>query len=447
MQKPQEQKQKKLTLQDYEQRQIDIDFTDILQELDQCKQRIEQNEQDLEAMIKLGLIYIRYYKDKKNSLQYFERVLKIDESDIDALLGKCYCILEDKKKTEFEQCQAIIDKCFSQKIKYWNIYYYQSMLYYLMYKDYLSKKFIMKALKHKPKQYLSLSLLALIKSEYSSEIEQSKYIIDSLVANPQDFKYDFSVFYRAGKIYEKLKEPNQAISFFFESCKYRQNYSQAYKMVSDIYCQLNDFENAEHYANLAIKMDPLNDEAYLSMGEIMQKNDKKDKSFEYFFKTIEINPQNETAYLLILDKYEQMGDKQKEFHELCTQFYKNNPSSADATFEMAYSLSTQKDYYPALKYYKKSLNSTCYVDSYNNIGNLYFQLKDLEEAEHYFLKALKQDPNDLQFNENLNIVVEYSQLVNEGFDPFEYNSDLDDDYEDDNEQENQQNDQENHNNT
>ncbi|KAL4461965.1 hypothetical protein ABPG74_000810 [Tetrahymena malaccensis] len=419
----QEQKKPKLTLLDYEKRQIDIDFTDIQKELDQCKQRIEQDEQDLEAMIKLGLIYIRYYKDKKNSLQYFERVLQIDENDIDALLGKCYCILEDKKKTEFEKCQALIDQCFSQKIKYWRIYYYQSMLYYLMYKDYLSKKFIMKALKHKPKNYLSLSLLALIKSEISSEIQQSKCIIDSLIANPQDFKYDFSVFYRAGKIYEKLQEPNQAIQFFFESCKYRYNYSQAYKMISDIYNnQLNDFENAEDYANLAIKLDPQNDEAYLSMGEIKEKQNKKEESLKYFFKTVEINPQNETAYLLILDKYEQMGNKKKEFHEVCTQFLKNNPNSADANFEMAYSLSTQKDYYPALKYYKKSLNSTCYVDSYNNIGNVYFQLQDLEEAEQYFLKALKQDPQDQQFNENLNIVAEYSKLVNEGFDPFEYDS-------------------------
>lgn len=208
------QKVQKLTLVDYEARKIDINFKNIKEEEELCRKKISENEQDSEALVKLGFIYIRYYKDKKNSMNYFDKVLEIDEFDIDGLLGKCYCILEEKKKTEFELCQIEIDKCLKQKVKYWRIYYYQSMLHYLRYKDYLSKKFIRKALKFKPNQYLSLSLLALIKSEFPSEIEESKNIIDNLIAHPEEFMFDFSIYYRAGKIYEKLKNPDQAIEFF-----------------------------------------------------------------------------------------------------------------------------------------------------------------------------------------------------------------------------------------
>lgn len=43
------------------------------------------------------------------------------------------------------------------------------MLYYLRYKDYLSKKALRKALKLKPNHYLSISLHALIQSELVSE--------------------------------------------------------------------------------------------------------------------------------------------------------------------------------------------------------------------------------------------------------------------------------------
>ncbi|EAR81733.1 tetratricopeptide repeat protein (macronuclear) [Tetrahymena thermophila SB210] len=177
------------------------------------------------------------------------------------------------------------------------------------------------------------------------------------------------------------------------------------------------------------------------MGEIKDKQNKKEQLLEYFFKTIEINPQNETAYILILDRYEQMGYIRKEFYDLCTQFSKKNRYPADASFEMAYSLDPQR-FYPALKYNKKFLNSTFFVDIYNNIGNIYFQLKYLEEAENYFLKTLQQDPNDLQFNKNLNIVAEYSKLVNEGFYPFEYNSDQKDDNNDEDGVQNQEEEQE-----
>ena len=132
------------------------------------------------ALVKLGFIHIRYYKNKLKAMEYFNKVLSINANDIDGLLGKCYCILEDKKKHEFDLCQSEIDKCLEQKIKYWRIYYYQSMLHYLRYKDYLSKKSLRKALKLCPNHYLSVSLLALIQSEIPSERTNAKDMIDML---------------------------------------------------------------------------------------------------------------------------------------------------------------------------------------------------------------------------------------------------------------------------
>lgn len=68
-----------------------------------------------------------------------------------------------------------------------------------------------------------------------------------------------------------------------------------------------------------------------------------------------------------------MGNKQKEFHEVCLNFVKNNPNSADANFEMAFSHSVANDTYSSIRYYKKSLSIETVVDSYNNLGNVYYQ--------------------------------------------------------------------------
>lgn len=88
-------------------------------------------------------------------------------------------------------------------------------------------------------------------------------------------------------------------------------------------------------------MDPTNDEAYMNLGEVLGRKENLTEAIDYFKKAIEINPQNETAYMLILDQYELMEDKTAEFHEICQLFLKNNPNSAEANFQMAFSYSVK----------------------------------------------------------------------------------------------------------
>lgn len=95
---------KALTLNDYELRDTDINFARIKEEQYECETKLALNDCDIESLVKKGFIYIRYYKDKAEAMKCFNRVLEINENDIDGLLGKCYCILEDKKKHEFDLC-------------------------------------------------------------------------------------------------------------------------------------------------------------------------------------------------------------------------------------------------------------------------------------------------------------------------------------------------------
>lgn len=88
------------------------------------------------------------------------------------------------------------------------------MLCYLRYDDYRCKLILRKALCLKPDHYLSTSLLALINSEIKSDLNKAKVMIDDLLERKEGFNNDFSVYYRAGKIYEKLKLADQSIEFF-----------------------------------------------------------------------------------------------------------------------------------------------------------------------------------------------------------------------------------------
>lgn len=134
--------------------------------------------------------------------------------------------------------------------------------------------------------------------------------------------------------------------------------------------------------------------------------------------------------MLVLDIYEQMGGKKKEFHDLCEKFIKYNPNSADANFEMGYSFSTRKNLFESVRYYRKSLEQQVLIDSYNNLGNVFFQLKDLEEAEIYFTKAHDYDPVDESFNDNLNTVVQHSLFIEQdGGDGFEEEVEIPGDWE------------------
>lgn len=153
-----------------------------------------------------------------------------------------------------------------------------------------------------------------------------------------------------------LKKGNFKLSLekFKQAIEVNSKYLSAYINVSSAYEKLEDYVNAEHFLNLAIKLNPQSDAILNSLGYILYKQNKIKDSIVNFEKAININCKNYKAFFNLGNSLNRIGN----FHKAIDNFKKTieiNKNSPEVYFNLAELLKTINEPEDALFNYKISL--------------------------------------------------------------------------------------------
>ncbi len=156
----------------------------------------------------------------------------------------------------------------------------------------------------------------------------------------------------------------------------------------------NNLDKAIEYLNYAIKINPRDPKAYLSLSSIYQKAGKSEKSKEALKKVLELDPENKQAlyYLGLMEEVEGNTDRAKEYLEKLVSL---DSSNARAYFELGVIYFKKNNYEKAYENFIKSANlDTTNANAWLNAGVSALNLKKYDEAISAFEKYVSYKPND-----------------------------------------------------
>ena len=133
-----------------------------------------------------------------------------------------------------------------------------------------------------------------------------------------------------------LKKGNFKLSLekFKQAIEVNSKYLSAYINVSLAYEKLEDYVNAEHFLNLAIKLNPQSDAILNSLGYILYKQNKIKDSIVSFEKAININCKNYKTFFNLGNSFNRTGS----FHKAIDNFKKTieiNKNAPEVYFHLA----------------------------------------------------------------------------------------------------------------
>lgn len=230
----------------------------------------------------------------------------------------------------------------------------------------------------------------------------------------------------------------QAIQGQFEPTKYAfelankvatsdKERSLANQKIGEIYYVIQDYDKALDYADLALKDDLYNSEAYFLKGLIFESKGNEERAISSWQTAVEQDPNHIKSYLrlaltyadkndpLVIDytnnilnidssnvealytqaMFQQENDMLNEAMKNYTKIMKINPQMREAPYNMGYiHLVYLKLYNEAKGYFEKAIKvDPRYHEAYYNYGYCFELLGDIQNAEKIYKKALSVKPD------------------------------------------------------
>lgn len=261
----------------------------------------------------------------------------------------------------------------------------------------------------------------------------------NLDSNDETILYNLASLYNQQKnyqgaitIYDKLlaKNPSnvEVLNFKAEACKSLNRYEEALKQYETILALnpndknakdnldniiLNNFSGAklQNYLLTKANSNPNNYEAQFNYAFELHKNKNYDNAITYYQKAMNINPSKEETYLNMAQIYLEKKNYAAA-SEICQKGLMYVPSnaklneyladikefSASSQYETATALYESGQYQKAIAEYNKIQNKTKEVKL--ALASCYWQLKDYQNANKYYLDLLNQEPNNEEILES-----------------------------------------------
>ncbi|MBN1480851.1 tetratricopeptide repeat protein [candidate division KSB1 bacterium] len=151
-------------------------------------------------------------------------------------------------------------------------------------------------------------------------------------------------------------------------------------------------DEAEHYCYKAIQLDSANVNALVQLGEVLCAKGNFQDGIEYLNKAISINNEFATAYYVLGQAREQLGEIAEAIDHF-KDFVRLYPKSFKGYFCLIELLLQQGDRRQAIKYAAKA-ESLKKENSSFALGNLFTTYNRLDQANIYYKKAIKADPEN-----------------------------------------------------
>jgi tetratricopeptide (TPR) repeat protein len=216
---------------------------------------------------------------------------------------------------------------------------------------------------------------------------------------------------KLGDAYVVVQDYRQAIDAFTKAIdseiSNRNNTSliEVYRARANAYYSILDFINSDKDLEKIVQINP---DDYLAIYTLAQnKRDEKnyDESTGYYEKAIELNPSNIGIYNDIGNNYyyDKNYEKAKEYYQKTVD---KNPDADYAWYNLGLVEETLMNTEEALKYYGTALKLNPSSNTFNTIGNIYFGIKDYDNAQHNYEEALKLDNTFFYATYNIGLIEE-----------------------------------------
>jgi tetratricopeptide (TPR) repeat protein len=195
------------------------------------------------------------------------------------------------------------------------------------------------------------------------------------------------VYNNLGVAYIELKKYGFAVTCFAKAIKLNSNYADAYNNLGNTQKELGSINEAIKNYKIAVDIIPDNVEWLCNLGIAYGIADELDNAEKIFENAFNLDSENTRISYLIADNYYNKECYEKAIEKLDKVFGRN---STDAEALNLYGKILQKkESKGALEYYFKALElSEKNSEVLSNIGNFYFETRDLKLAVKYYRQSL-----------------------------------------------------------
>lgn len=208
------------------------------------------------------------------------------------------------------------------------------------------------------------------------------------------------LYYQRANYYYLHKDVDKGITDMQTAVKLQPDSSKYYIMLSDLYFAQVETDLAEEMLEKAIQKDPKNNEARLKLAELFYHENLLTQCNETLDEAIKIQKYNPKAYLIKAFMYKDMQDT-TAYLRMLQLVIDQDPKEVKAYLELGYFY--QKTLNPiAISYYQNALNvDPNNVEIHYNLGKLYQDLEQYQEAEQEYKTVIQLDDKHVPALNNL----------------------------------------------
>ncbi len=239
------------------------------------------------------------------------------------------------------------------------------------------------------------------KKDYNNALELCSKIIDE---NPKDFQ----TFFLIANIFVALEDFQTAQEYLFLALKVKEDYFYPYDLLATIYNKLNKYDLAIEILDLCIqKFYPKKEYDYqmavtcTNMATLQNKLDNFDLSIQYAKKALKKKKNYFEAYIPLARSYWRKGNF-KEAKEYIRLYLKQDPNNVEIGFSYATLLLLNEEYKEGFKYYEYRLQKNLESSTHQLLSSPIYEKKDSLEDKTLCIYQEQGYGDNIQFVRYLN---------------------------------------------
>jgi len=219
--------------------------------------------------------------------------------------------------------------------------------------------------------------------------------------NPDDIqsRYLLALVYSTLKQFDKAAQQYESILKHF-SKKDPKNI-EIHGYLAQLYYSQKNLEKAIGQFESILNLEPENADVMYLLGSLYLEVDQKDTAIEMFKKSIDIDSEHDGSLNSLGYIYAEDGAQLDEAEALITRALDIDPENGAYLDSLGWIYFKQKKYEEALKYLLSANTSLEDPIIYDHLGDVYYKMGQIKEAQHYWKSSLEMDPDKPEITQKL----------------------------------------------
>lgn len=204
-------------------------------------------------------------------------------------------------------------------------------------------------------------------------------------------RYLLALIYSTQKEFDKAAQEYEAILKSFSQAEPEN--IEIYNYLGQLYYAQKDYPKAISQYEIILSLNPDNPDVMFTLGSLYLEVNKTEKAVELFSRSIKIDPDYDVALNSLGYVYAEKGDRLDEAQQLIERAIKIDPKNGAYLDSLGWVYYKKGQYDLALQYLKQADDLLKDPVIYEHMGDVYYQLKQSDDAKKYWSLSLKLSPH------------------------------------------------------